>query len=132
MASKYETYGDGKIGSESFVAANTLDLEERRAAQYETLSVAILMPRFVLNPPIYAATETVPWLTCSYGVSGDSDFAATVGRRNTFDVNGDTLQCRNQIDKPAKRHHCALCGGYFCAIHAEPAYHDCSALTVCA
>ncbi|BDI31551.1 hypothetical protein CCAX7_60150 [Capsulimonas corticalis] len=109
-----------------------LSLEDRKSAQYETLSAAIEAPNIVSHVPVYGAKEDVPWLTCSYGAPADSSAYTVVALLANLNVGlrnvGLRVECRNQIDKPAKRHFCFLCGGYYCASHADPITHGCTAI----
>ena len=81
---------------------------ERSAPTGRVATMAPLAPR-------YGPEETVPGLGCSYGAHVYSRAAGHARHRS----------CHNPIETPDERHHCNLCGGDYCSVHAEPAAHDC-------
>ncbi|MBV9848485.1 MAG: hypothetical protein JO250_02240 [Armatimonadetes bacterium] len=76
-------------------------------------------PRTRLSP-MYGPEETVPGLACGYGTRAYSYTDRLLARPPT------RFACHNPVEDPDERHHCALCGGDYCAMHAEPTAHDCA------
>ena len=68
--------------------------------------------------PRFGPEETVPGLGCSYGASAYSRGPGYPHRH----------ACHNPVEAPDERHHCDLCGGDFCSLHAEPAAHACTSV----
>lgn len=70
----------------------------------------------------YGPEETIPGLECRYG-----SFAYSYSHAPADNVQARSRRagCHNPIETPDERHHCDACGGDYCAVHAEPAAHDC-------
>ena len=68
----------------------------------------------------YGPEETVPGLGCGYGTFAYS-YADRLQGRPPY-----RYACHNPVEAPDERHYCSQCGGDYCAIHAEPAAHDCA------
>lgn len=79
-------------------------------------------------PPVYGPKEDVRWLVCSYGSLPTVVDTASGTGSNPDPADPHRVGCRNQIDKPHKRHFCPACGGYYCVTHAGPAAHDCQSV----
>lgn len=73
-----------------------------------------------LLAPRYGPEETVPGLECSYGSLACSYTDRLTGRPP------HRFACHNPVEDSEERHHCEHCGGDYCAVHAEPAAHDCA------
>jgi hypothetical protein len=90
-------------------------LRFRQAPTLERSAVAA-PARVMTRTPLaaqYGPEETVPGLGCSYGALV---YSRAARHRNA---------CHNPIETPDERHHCDLCSGDYCSVHAEPAAHDC-------
>ncbi len=74
--------------------------------------------------PQYGPEETVPHLVCSYGSQAHRYTATPLDAQNA-QVQSRKRGCHSSVETPDERHHCDQCGGDFCAVHAEPAQHDC-------
>jgi hypothetical protein len=72
--------------------------------------------------PQYEADEVVLGLECNFGVFA---YSYASGGRHNVSEHPHRSGCHNPIETPAQRHHCDRCGGDYCALHAEPAMHDC-------
>ena len=94
-------------------------------APLSSAAAPILTPTDIPLPPRYGPNEDVLRLICSYGKLPIVVYSAPESAGN-----GDycLMQCRNQVDKPHKRHYCPECGGYYCVTHAEPELHDCQSI----
>lgn len=83
-----------------------------------------LPPRPSATPlnPKYGPDETVPGLECSYGT-----FAYAYSRIPEDNVSQRSRRagCHNPVECPHERHHCDICGGDYCSVHADGSAHDC-------
>jgi hypothetical protein len=86
----------------------------------------------LVSPPSAAVgtDEVVSGLECSYGSFiyltysyGVANPAAGVRQPQAHARDWGRL-----IEQPQARYHCALCHGDYCATHAKPTAHDCSAI----
>ena len=77
--------------------------------------------------PKFGPEETVPGLECSYGSLAYS-YADTPLDIQNVQMQARRRGCHNPVETPDERHHCDLCGGDYCTVHAEPTAHDCEAV----
>ena len=90
-------------------------------------AAAILAPAATPLPPDFEPAEIVFALSCSYGslpCLGYSAAPALRDDRKSLRSRG----CDTLVEMPEERHHCAFCGGYYCAAHAEPTAHECKSV----
>ena len=86
----------------------------------ERAAVAVRTTAKTRLAPKYGPEETVPGLGCGYGTLAYSYTDRLQGRPP------QRYACHNPAEAPDERHHCDLCGGDYCTLHAEPSAHDCA------
>lgn len=83
------------------------------------------IPCLARFPRKYRPTETVSGLGCSYGAFAYSRSPRPEDRGHLRPLRPG---CPNSVEPPNECRRCNLCGGVYCAAHAEPAAHDCASV----
>lgn len=93
----------------------------------ETKAAPIQTPARASIPPHYGSQEIVRGLECSFGRLIYVTYSSAETPPQAPDP-ARPIDCHNQVDRPYLRHYCPPCGGYYCAVHAEPTAHNCNAV----
>lgn len=74
----------------------------------------------------YAEGEVVPGLGCDFGT-----FHLAAPRKPGVTVSRSRIpDCHNSVESPGDRHHCEMCGGDYCSVHAKIDAHDCQNVVI--
>jgi hypothetical protein len=87
---------------------------------------AFVAPPFVA----FGTDEIVPGLACGYGSFTYLTYSSGIANpaSGVRPPQSHARDCGRLIEQPQTRYHCALCHGDYCATHAKPTAHDCSAI----
>lgn len=87
---------------------------------------AVTVPGQPPLPPKYEPGEIVFALHCAYGSLPTLGYSAAPALRQAGGSRSPRRQrCDALIEEPEERHFCPACGGDYCAVHADPATHEC-------
>ena len=92
----------------------------------DSKTASLLAPPAVPLPPEYAPGDIVFALECSYGSAAYLTYS--FGAAPPFPAAAEARllrDCGRLIEEPGERHFCPSCTRFYCAVHAEPAAHDC-------